>query len=69
MAKKKNPIETTDVVEIEDAVTEEIAELDEPEIAVEVADIDTVDAEIDAIVDLQEYLNQNLLLTTPVLLI
>lgn len=51
MAKKKNPIETTDVVEIEDAVTEEIAALDEPEIAVEVTDIDTADAEIDAIVD------------------
>jgi hypothetical protein len=51
VAKKKNPIETTDVVEIEDAVIEEIAVLDEPEIAVEVTDIDTADAEIDAIVD------------------
>ena len=51
MAKKKNPIETTDVVEIEDAVIEEIAVLDEPEIAVEVTDIDTADAEKDANVD------------------
>jgi hypothetical protein len=51
VAKKKNPIETTDVVEIEDAVIEEIAVLDEPEIAVEVTDIDTADAEKDASVD------------------